>query len=346
MKFLNVIKKAEKIKFYIGLLAVGLVFAIIGGIVIAMPKGEKLTAEATVKNITAYTDENNEEQHRVTVDYTDQNGVLHENLEYTSYHTGMKEGDTVKVEYDPAEPEQINPAGLGFLPYAALVIGVLCIVFGVVNSVKAIKTKSEDMNELDRVDRTNIDPLAVEEIKNSTEETKEYYFHFTGKLNQSYVMETPNRVAIYRADCDRIGVLRPYIFSFVDCRSGKTVTSEVTHTMTKRFGGGNDSNVTSYSVVSSSSFKIDGENNWDLLAKKGYSLDMKISGIKVNFDVLHYGIKVASIEAAGTNILKDDAKNPLGDALPGNGLYKVYCKDSDIEAVFMACFSASRVEFF
>ena len=114
--------------------------------------------------------------------------------------------------------------------------------------------------------------------------------------------------------------------------------------MTKRYGSGSGS--FSLSTVSASEFKIDDVNNWDYLAKLGYSVEPQRDGIKLNFDVLHYGVPVARLEAAGVNILKDDKKSVLGDKLPATGLFKVSCKDSDLEGVFAACFCVSRVEFY
>ena len=82
------------------------------------------------------------------------------------------------------------------------------------------------------------------------------------------------------------------------------------------------------------------------LADMGYSIEPKRSGIKLNFDVLHHGVPVAYLEAAGVNILNDDKKSLLGDKLTTTGLFKVSCRDSDLEGVFMACFCVSRAEFF
>lgn len=181
------------------------------------------------------------------------------------------------------------------------------------------------------------------QAQNEYETMRDYYFHWTGKLNQSYVLETPAREAVYEAICDHIGVLRPYRYTFINRKTGTSRQHKVSHTVTT--GSGNGMEDSSFFIVESSRFKIDDVDNWEYLNSLGYSVEPKRSGIRLNFDVLHHGVPVAFLEAAGVNILKDGAKNPLGDKLPGTGLYKVSCMDADLEAVFMACFCVSRVEF-
>lgn len=178
---------------------------------------------------------------------------------------------------------------------------------------------------------------------NPGESLREYYFHWTGKMNQSYVLETTAREPVYEAICDHIGVFTPYRYTFVNRRTGVSKECRVTHTLTASRGNGEERG--GFSVITYSGFKIDGVKCWDYLDSLGCSVRPRQSGIRLNFDVLRRGTPVAYLEAAGTNILRDDKKSRLGDKLPGKGLYKVSCKDEDIEAVFMACFCLSRVEF-
>lgn len=188
------------------------------------------------------------------------------------------------------------------------------------------------------------DPAFAAQIRENGEPMSAYYFHWTGKMNQGYILETPEREAVYEAICDHIGVLTPYRYTFADRRTGVCRKHEVSHTVTKRSESGTEH--LTISVVTSSRFKIDGQDCWAYLSGLGYTVEPKRSGIKLNFDVLHCGVPVAFLEAAGVNILKDNAKNPLGDKLPGPGLFRVSCRDADVEAVFLACFCVSRVEFY
>ena len=342
MKFWNALRKIERIRFYISLLLVGLLFVVLSGIVISRPKAELVSADGVIERIESYEGADGETQYRVFISYTDADGNRHEGLEYPAYSSSMKEGGTVGVQYDPASPEMIQSSDGAFIPYLILAVGLIAIAAAIIKMVQDSKKVPGD-SPFETVQKP-VDPIIAEQVGNSDEPTKEYYFHWTGKLNQSYVLETPSRVAVYEAVCDKIGVLKPYRYTFTDRRTGVSREHEVTHTNTTRYGDGTGH--TSFSVVSSSGFKIDGRDNWAYLSDMGYSVVPERSGIKLNFSVRHGGVPVAYLEAAGVNILSDDAKNPLGDKLPATGLYKVSCRDADLEAVFVACFCVSRVEFF
>lgn len=339
MGFFTKLKKYAKVRTHAGFLLVGILFIVISTVIIFAPKGERLTAEATIQDIVSYQDFD-EVQQKTIISFTDAEGKYHEGLEFV-YNTGMKIGDTVEIEYLVDDPECISSVGGDYIPYIILAVGAICAVVSLILLIKAIKTPSDDMNDFDKVDKSEIDESKLEEIRNNDEPLVEYYFHYTGKLNQSYIMETHGRQPIYEAVCDKVGVVKPYEVTFVNHLTGSSVSRKVTHTLTQSTGVGNN-----ISITDSSSFKIDGVDNWDYLGKLGYSLEPHIEGLKINCDLLHYGIKVARIESAGANILKDGATNPLGDKLPGKGLYKVSCKTSDVEGAFMACFSLARVDFF
>lgn len=339
--FLNKLKKAEKIRFYALLLLIGILFTVVSILILSKPKPETVRVDGVITEINSYLDADDDEVHEVYVDYTDLNGGTHEHKAYNSYSSTMKVGKTVAIDYVADNPDKIYAPGSALLPYVFLIGGLLCIVLGISKGIKSIRTKSEDMNELDRTKLADpVSPEEVRTIEENGEPSAEYYFHYTGKLNQSYVMETPQRVHVYEANCDKIGVLSPYEFTFSNRRSGSSFQAKVTHTATTRYGSD------SFSVPTKSSFKINGEEVWDYIGRHGYSMEKHLRGIKLNFDVLHHGVPVATLEAAGANILKDGADSKIGEALPGKGLYRVTCRESDLDLVFMCCFAASRVEFF
>lgn len=340
MNFLSKLRKYAKIRTLVGLLVIGILFIVIGTFVLKAPKAEKLTAEATIDQIVEerFGDETS---HTVYLSFTDANGVRHENIEYGAYDSAMKEGGTVTIEYEAENPEAISTPGGEFIPYVILAVGAIALIASVIFGVKAICTKSDDYNELNRVNTEKADSANVEAIKNSNEPTAEYYFHFTGKMNQSYIMETPQRTPVFEAICDKIGVVSDYEYTFKNHQTGAAKSCKVSHTVTQSNGIG-----MGFSIATASNFKIDGIKNWDHLGDLGYSIEPGIQGIKLNFDLYHYGVAVGHIEAAGANILNDDKQSKLGDVLPAKGLYKVTCRPSDVEGAFYACFSAARTELF
>jgi len=148
-------------------------------------------------------------------------------------------------------------------------------------------------------------------------------------------METPERQPIYEARCDKVGIVNKSIFTFINHINGKETKHFVGHTVEVSYDD----------FITSSNAKIDGTNVWDTIAKEGYSLEPHLNGIKPYFDVLHYGIKVAKIEPAGSNILKDGNNSKLGE-IPGIGIFKIYSKQSDIDMVFFCAFVLSKVKFY
>ena len=342
MSFINTARKIERFRFYVSLLLIGVLFVGLAGAALLLPKAELVSADGTIRRIESYTDEGGEEQQAVFVSYTDANGVDHENVRYPSYSSSMKEGQTVPVLYDPSAPEEISSPGGEYLPYVFIAVGVLAIVVSILRIRAGVRKKQSNSPFEDS--QRQVDPLLAEQVRRDAAPMKEYYFHWTGRMNQSYVLETPERKAVYEAICDHIGTISDYRYTFLNRITGASREHKISHTLTKRYGG--ESGGLSLSLVSASQFKIDDVINWDYLAELGYSVEPKQSGVKLNFDVLHHGVPTAFLEAAGTNILKDDANSLLGDKLPAAGLYKVRCKDADLEGVFMACFCVSRVEFY
>lgn len=340
MNILAKIRKFSKLRSLLGFFLVGVLFLVIGILAVRAPKAETLTAEATIERIEEYR-EGEDTSYTVYLSFTDADGVLHEHLEYGGYSSGMQAGQTVTIEYEKEHPEAISSPNSGFLPYLILAVGAVSVMISVIFGIKAIRTSADEMNELDRVDLSKAAPEQVEAIRSSNEPTCEYYFHFTGKLNQSYIMETPQRSPVYEANCDKIGVVSPYVYTFKNRLTGEFRTCKVTHTVTHSNGIG-----ANMDIVTASSFKIDEVSNWDYLGNLGYSIEPGLKGIKLNFDLYHYGVLVGHLEAAGVNILNDDKQYRLGDTIPGKGLYKVTCRASDVQGAFFACFSAARTELF
>lgn len=233
----------------------------------------------------------------------------------------------------------IDESGSPLLTYGGIAIGALAAIFAIYNLKKRMGTSLDEMNYFDKVDPSEADPEVIEKIQNSDEEQKEYYFHFCGKLNQSYILETPEREPIYEINCDKMGIVNQYVYTFTNHLTGKSFTSNVSHTTTTEYGS------ETFSLIDQSYFKLDNVKIWDVIAEKGYSLKPYIDKIAMSFEVSHYGVHVADIVAAGTNILKEyEGKGGLRDVAMTQGIYRVYCRESDIDAVALIAFAVSRVE--
>ena len=265
VKIRDFIRKYKQLVFYFGLAIVGIVFTIGGSSSLSQPRIEGIEVEATIVNIVkeegiTNSDGYTEFTYTVYVDYTDQNGVYHSGVEYPDHTDDMVVGNKITVKYNPNNPDEIVMNTSIFVSFAFIIVGALAIGFSVVKIVNTIKKK--DINEFNKVDMTSVSPHQIESIKNNNEETKEYYFHFTGVANQSYIMETMDRKPIYEAKCDSVGILSNYKFTFINHLTKKETNHEVSHVVSSSYD----------SFVTSSKFKIDDVNVWDILGKEGYSL--------------------------------------------------------------------------
>ncbi len=338
VKIRDFIRKYTQIVFFLGLFVVGAAFAVFGVISLGQPRVEGVEVEATIVEIVkeevgTNADGYTEFEYTVYVDYTDKNGNAHTHVELPRHDDDMVVGNQVAAKYDPNDPDTLVGDDSLFLTIIFLAVGVVAAAFAVVKIVRTIRTK--DINEFNRVDMTTVSASEIESVKNSTEEQKEYYFHFTGEMNQSYVLETMERTPVYEAHCDKMGIVSNYEFTFINHFTGTSEKHLVSHVVTSSYDN----------FVNSSKFRIDNENVWDVLGKAGYSMDPHLNGFKSYFDVARYGIPVAKIELAGTKAYKEGAGKILGD-VPVKGMFKVYAKASDIDMVFLCAFILSKVDLF
>ena len=338
IKIRDFIRKYKQLLFFIGLMFVGVVFTFVGISSLFEPKIEGVEVQAKIVDITreevgTNADGYTEFSYTVYVDYTDLGGNAHNRVIYPIHEDDMVIGDTITVMYNPNNPGEIVLNNSLIATILFIVVGVSAIGLSIVQIIRTVKNKN--INEFNKVDMSNVPQAKIDSIKNNKEEEKEYYFHYTGTANQSYILETMDRMPVYEAICDKIGIVSKYEFTFVNHLTGKKNKHLVSHVVTSSFDN----------FVSSSKLKIDHVNVWDILGKEGYSLDPYFNGIKSYFDIYHYGVPVAKIELAGTKDYKESASKLFGD-VPLQGMFKVYAKESDIDMVFLAAFILSKVELF
>lgn len=337
----NVMRKAQKIRMGIGFAVAGALFLAMGIFFLlnGANKADFAQASATIARIETFYDTVSEsESGRTFVDYT-VDGTTYRGIELGSWSSSMKEGDKVNILYDVNDPGNITTKGGLLVPYVAILAGLAALVFGVVTLRGGVSKSVKEMDEYNKVDMSRVDPAAVAAIENDTAPMKDYLYHFSGKFPKlNYVMEDENREAVYEAVMEEVNLLKAVPYRFIDRRTGKERTMQIGHTIQT---GSGDEHV---QVNLSSYFKIDGVKCWDYLAELGYSFEVMARGIRPIFDVYHYGVKVAHVETGGTNDVREK-DNPIGK-LPVNGIFRVNCRESDVEELFMVCFCISRAIFY
>ncbi len=337
MKFLSKLRKIEKIKFYAGLILVGLVFSVLSGIALFAPHGEYLPVEATVVGKEA-AGTSSDAEYRFFIDYT-AGGQTFRNVEFSSFDAKTEIGDKVTIEYDSDNPANIRSEGGESVPYVILAVGLLALGFGLAKIGAAIRQPAAELDEFHLADaaRQNEGSIVAPDPE---EPWEKYYYHFTGKMNQSNILETQDgRREVCYAEQIKMTALKPYIYEFRSRRTLKNVTREIGHTVSVTSG-----TVYGFRIPIQKSFTIDGQNNWEFLASLGYTIDMELQGLKPCFTVMRGGVKVAYIETAGTDILTEGADRAVGK-VPVNGLYKVECAPSEADGVFLVCFCLDRAFF-
>lgn len=336
MKLLNIFKKAEQLRFAVILLAAGLLISIISGIIFLAPDGDYAKVDAVISSIEQF-GEGDDAEYSVTVTYT-VDGKEYKS-ELGAYDSRWSEGDTIECEYNLDNHAVIR------LNSGKLTAGILCaagiaaVIIGVVQLVRGIKKPAESYSQYNRVDEQAVDPALADEVRSNNEPMNDYVFHFTGKLNQSYIMKDKFGTPVYESVCDGITLVKATPFTFRNLRTGASSEKMIGHTVTKSIGHGDN-----FSIPMSSAFAIDGKNNWDYLAEQGYGFDFSLRGLTCCFDVKHHGVSIGHIETAGSEVMNEKYENnPLGK-VPANGIYRIRCQESEIEAMFMICFCITKTE--
>ena len=166
-----------------------------------------------------------------------------------------------------------------------------------------------------------------------------YVFHFTGKLNQSYVMEKPYGDAVYRAECAGISIFRDTTYTFVNCLTGIQEVKKIGKTVTTSVGDGNG-----FGVTITSSFKIDKVSVWDIIADMGYGFEFRLNGLCAHYDIYKNDELAGYVELGGSGLYKEQYKDSKLGHVPTNGIFKVECGENEIPAFFLICFAITRTE--
>lgn len=328
------IRKGLKIRNGIGFIVISLLFVIIGTIAIVIPDNDIVTTA----EITRIVHDNQNDTDYVLVNFTDANGKEHENVTFNSYTSGWKKGKEIKISYDPNDPETLSSATPRWIfGTVAVIIGAVVFAFSLISTKKAISKNTDDMDEYNQVDYSQ---NTAQTFEFSNEPLTRYYFHFGGKMNQSYIVEDKDHNIVYDIKMTKFTLIKPYEFEFINHLTGYRKTYNVTHTVS--FGTGAEKGNLSYSYVTESYCKIDGTKCWDYIASKGYGFDVFLEKLRLRFKVKKHGAEVANIEGAGLKSLFNDEENPKGDLLHTRGIYRVDCRPSDLDDVMMVTFCIAR----
>jgi len=83
--------------------------------------------EAVITSITTYEDSDGETEYNAIAEYT-ADGVSYSGS--VSYRSGLKEGDTVRIYYNPDDPQRFQDSGDPIVAVIMIIMGVLCSFVG------------------------------------------------------------------------------------------------------------------------------------------------------------------------------------------------------------------------
>lgn len=166
-----------------------------------------------------------------------------------------------------------------------------------------------------------------------------YLAYRFGKMTQCVAMKTENYESVFEANLVKFKLLGASDFEFVNSKTGATTAHKVGKTKTVNQGlGGLNLTTTSY-------FKLDGTNVFDILEKKGYKFKTALK-----LDIIHPEISLVDIKLnSPVATYKLNVKGPRQEGVPGIGNtqrnIQITTELEDLETVFLGAFILSRVDF-
>jgi len=167
---------------------------------------------------------------------------------------------------------------------------------------------------------------------------EDFVFHFTGKLNQSYIMKDSNGAAVYEAIWEKFVLIGPTPYRFCNRMTGYEEEKMIGHTVTYSTG-------TNHIMTNiSSSFKIDKVDVWDILKRNGYEFKLHLVSLVPNYEVFRNGVSIGTIIAAGSGAMNPKYANSALGNIPARGIFRVTCERDEVPAFFLICFALSRTD--
>ena len=214
----------------------------------------------------------------------------------------------------------------------AVVVGILFIVRAVISMKKSKPLSEEEV-------KANEEKLSIGEPKSENLKDTKLFFHFGGKMNQSYFAEDRNGQHLYECLLVKFNPFAANTYDFINNQNGFKKTMKIGKNVTT----GSDGGAMFIGSDFTSRFKIDGVMCWDYLRDRGYEIKHLLSGpTLIRYELHKFGKLVANI--VPTNV-KDpfnaDNVNPLR---MGKGVYRIEIIDCKLDDAVMAAFIISQTE--
>lgn len=331
-KLARFMKNTGPARFFI---PIGLILIVFGIVMLGANTDNYVETTGTIISVTeGISDDNGGHQYDVGVKFT----VDGKEYETTFPNLGgtFKEGEDIKVFYDPDDPNNNTNSKSGVLAIIFIAAGAAAVLGGIYFTVNAFKKSKE----LDRIAPTADGRVQIEldGIK-STAGVVEYYFRFDGNsLKPGYIIEDAERNILYEGKMLKNALVGARTYEFKDHRTGYSEQHEIGHVMTSSY------NDEFFSVRSS--FKFDGAKIWDYLHNRGLRLstNMHSKFPYLIYDVTKDGSAFARIESCSVYVHEDDEAQHKLKVPAGNMYYRFWTASDDLESLFLTIFAISECE--
>ena len=333
-KLARIMKATGPMRFF---LPIGIILIVFGIIMMSMtPKSYAMT-EGTVTGAKPYSDTDSDghpqDYFEAEFSYTVDGKEYHNS--FSGYTEEPKIGEKLDVYYDPANPEFVsNTKSTGTIAIVMIGLGALAVVASILFTVKAFrkyKAMDEQIKAAVGSDKIPVvTPLPKEQLT-------EYYVSYDGRtMTPGYIVEDRARNQVYTATMTKQIPSRQ--FTFTDLRLGRSAEHKVGHVVTQQF----DNEVFS----TSSWFKFDGENIWDLLHEKGVRIETDLVSIfpRKRYTVTRNGRFYATVESSSKYVHEEDEAQHKLKIPYDKFYYRFWTNEADLELLFLTVFAISETE--
>ena len=221
-----------------------------------------------------------------------------------------------------------------------VVLGLIAAVAGVFMIIRSIKTLKSTKPLTKEQVRENEAKLNATEPKFENIKNQKLFFHFGGKLNQSYFVEDKNGKTLYECRMVKFNPFTNDTYEFVDVEHNYSKTLKIGKTLSS---GSEGSGIPFIGDTDTSRFKIDGVMCWDYLYQRGYELKHLLQGKTLTrYELIKLGTKVAEI--VPTTIKDPFNEDNTNFFLMGKGVYRIEIIDAKLEDAVMAAFIVAKTE--
>ena len=243
-----------------------------------------------------------------------------------------KIGNTIKVQYDPADPSVVHSAG-GFGIY---LLGAGAVILGFIIFSSIIETRNQkQIREQHRQSGwTGYQPSV------QGAERELYFLTDLGTPKYGHRIEDKNRAIRYEAKMTKFSLSSPYMFDFIDHEHG-TVTPHLV-------GHEEESQWNTLLIDNHYTFELDGTDIWTHLRDNGIRVKSSYTGgdgplIGSEYHIYRDDREIAYVRSTSQYPHEEDeAEHKVAAAIPARGFYRIWTREENLDLLFMTLLAFAR----